>query len=67
MILGAAAGILLVRWRLLSNLERSSLRNILAAAAGIIMAAILSMIIWSEAPGEIERLAKGTFLALAVM
>ncbi len=67
MILGAAVGILLVNRRLLSNLERSSLRNIIAAAAGIILAAILSMIIWSEAPREIERLAKGTFLALAVM
>lgn len=67
MILGAAVGILLVNRRLLSNLERSSLRNIMAAAAGIILAALLSMIIWSEAPIEIEHLAKGTFLALAVM
>jgi preprotein translocase subunit SecG len=67
MILGTAVGILLVSRRLLRNLERSSLRNILAAAAGIILAAILSMIIWSEAPREIERLAKGTFIALAVM
>ncbi|MCK4628948.1 MAG: protein kinase, partial [Sedimentisphaerales bacterium] len=67
MIWGAAAGILLVRWRLLRNLEKSSLRNIMAVAAGIIVAALLSMIIWSEAPREIEHLAKGTFLALAVM
>ncbi|MCK5711141.1 MAG: NINE protein, partial [Hyphomicrobiaceae bacterium] len=66
MILGTAVGILLVSRRLLSNLEKSSLRNIIAAAAGIILAAFLSMIIWTEAPREIERLAKGTFLALAV-
>jgi len=64
---GASAGIFLVRFRFLPNLESSTLRNWAAGSAGIICAAVLSFPLWSQAPSAVQNQAGGTFLSLALL
>ena len=67
MIAGTSCGILLIRWRLLPNLEKTPLRNWSAAAVGIVIAALLSLIMWDELPRRFQHQAGGTFISLAVL
>jgi serine/threonine protein kinase len=67
MIAGTSIGILLTRWRLLPNLEKTSLRNWSAAGVGIVIAALLSLIMWGAVSGRLQNQAGGTFLSLAVL
>lgn len=67
MIAGTSGGILLVRRRLLPTLEASPLRNWAAAAAGVLFAAVLSLIIWATVHSRIQHQATGTFISLVVL
>lgn len=68
MIVGGAAGILLARYKLLEGMEPKPFRNWAAAAVAILLAALVSYVMWEDGPNEFKNAYfRGTFLALAVL
>jgi len=67
MICGASAGVLIVRRRLLPNIESGHLRNWAAAALALFGAGLLSVFFWGAVSHSLQLQLRGTFISLAVM
>ncbi len=68
MIIGGAGGILLSRYKLLKGMEANMFRNWAASAVAILLAALVSYVMWEDGPDEFQAsYMKGTFFALAAL
>ncbi|MCF7958498.1 MAG: protein kinase, partial [Phycisphaerae bacterium] len=66
MIAGGAKGITYARWKLMANLDSSSLRNVTVAVVGILGATLASLLMFSVG-GNVDGYAKGTMVCLAIL
>ena len=67
MIVGGSSGIVLARYKLLGGMESGFFRQAAAAVIGILAAALFSFAMWQDAPNDIERRMKGTFIAMTLL
>jgi len=67
MICGLLTGILLAHKYMLAGLEAGKLRNWFTAAAGILLSAVFSFLIWVNEPSLLEGQYARTFLSLGVL